>query len=123
MSTIKRISPILAVDDMEETVRFYRDVLCFEVTMESADYSIVSRHGATVHLTKAADDNVMDCVRGHAEIYIEVEDLTELWKHVEPMKERYKIRGLIEQPYGMTEFHIEDPNECLVYVGQPTMIR
>jgi hypothetical protein len=62
----------------------------------------------------------MECVRGHTEIYIEVDDITSLWEQVEPMKERYKIRGLIDQPYGMTEFHIADPNDCLVFVGQPT---
>ena len=122
MTTIKRISPMLAVADMEETLAFYRDVLGFAIEMQSAEYSIMARDGATVHLMKAADDTVMTCVRGHTEIYIEVDDLSSLWKHVEPLKDRYKIRGLIDQSYGMTEFHINDPNDCLVFVGQPTKI-
>jgi len=120
MTTVKRISPMLAVDDMQETIAFYRDVLMFEIEMQSAEYSILSRDGATIHLMKAANEKVMECVRGHTEIYIEVDDLSALWKRVEPLKDRYKIRGLIDQPYGMTEFHIGDPNECLVFVGQPT---
>lgn len=111
---------MLAVADMQETIAFYRDILGFEVEMESSEYSIVSRDGAAIHLMKAATDEVMACVRGHTEIYIEVDNLATLWARVEPMKDRYKIRGLIEQPYGMTEFHIGDPNECLVFVGQPT---
>jgi predicted enzyme related to lactoylglutathione lyase len=120
MSTVKRISPMLAVADMQETIAFYRDVLRFEVEMESPEYSVISCDGATVHLMKAASDEVMACVRGHTEIYIEVDDITALWEHVEPMKDRFKIRGLVDQPYGMTEFHIGDPNDCLVFVGQPT---
>lgn len=120
MSKVQCISPILAVADMQETIAFYRDVLGFQVAMESPEYSIVSRDGATIHLTKAADDNVMACVRGHAEIYIEVDDIAALWSRVEPLKDRYKLRGLIHQPYGMTEFHIADPNDCLVFVGQPS---
>ncbi len=111
---------MLAVADMEETIAFYRDVLGFAAEMQSADYSIVSRDGATIHLMTAPDDNVMAYVRGHMEIYIEVDDLSSLWSHVETMKDQYKIRGLIDQPYGMTEFHIGDPNDCLVFVGQPT---
>lgn len=120
MTTVKQISPMLAVADMQETIEFYRDVLGFEVAMESAEYSIISRDGATLHLMKATNDSVMACVSGHTEIYIEVDDISPLWAHVEPLREKYKIRGLINQPYGMTEFHIGDPNECLVFVGQPT---
>jgi catechol 2,3-dioxygenase-like lactoylglutathione lyase family enzyme len=120
MTTIKRISPMLAVAYMDETLAFYRDVLGFEIGMQSSEYSIVSRDGATIHLMKAADDTVMTCVRGHTEIYIEVDDLSTLWSHVEPMKDRYKIRGLVDQSYGMTEFHINDPNDCLVFIGQTT---
>ena len=120
MTTVKRISPMLAVADMQETISFYHDVLLFEIEMQSPEYSVLSRDGATIHLMKAADESVMACVRGHTEIYIEVDDLTTLWTHVEPMKDRYKIHGLIDQPYGMTEFHIGDPNDCLVFVGQET---
>ena len=120
MTTVKKISPMLAVADMQETISFYRQVLGFDVEMESEDYSIIARDGATIHLMKASRDEVMACVRGHTEIYIEVDDVSTLWAHVEPLRDQYKIRGLIHQPYGMTEFHIGDPNECLVLVGQPT---
>ena len=109
---------MLAVADMQQSIAFYRDVLGFGVEMESADYSIVVRDGATIHLVKAANNEVMACVRGHAEIYIEVDNLSEMWAAVEPLKDRFKIRGLIEQPYGMTEFHIGDPNDCLAQVSQ-----
>jgi hypothetical protein len=41
-------------------------------------------------------------------------------EHVKTFKDRYRIRDFFERGYGMTEFHIEDPNECLVFVGDPT---
>jgi catechol 2,3-dioxygenase-like lactoylglutathione lyase family enzyme len=119
-STLQRISPMLAVANMPETISFYCDILGFMIQMESADYSIISRDGSTIHLMKAANEEVLRCVRGHTEIYLEVDDISDLWSHVEPFKDQYKIKGLIEQPYGMTEFHIGDPNDCLVFVGQPT---
>jgi len=111
---------MLAVADMQGTISFYGDVLGFRATMTSAEYSIIERDGQTIHLMKAADEHVMECVRGHTDIYIEVSDIHSLWNHVKTFKDQYKIRDLFDQVYGMTEFHIGDPNECLVFVGEPT---
>lgn len=119
-STVKRISPMLAVADMDQTLDFYTCLLGFAVTMKSPEYSIVERDGATIHFMKAADETVMKAVRGHTEIYIEVDDIQPLWEHVDTHRGLHKIKDLFEQPYGMIEFHIGDPNDCLVFVGQPT---
>ncbi|HEV3306896.1 MAG TPA: glyoxalase superfamily protein [Candidatus Sulfotelmatobacter sp.] len=119
----KKISPMLAAADMEETLAFYRDVLGFSATMKSPEYSIVERDGQTIHFMKAASEEVMRCVRGHTEIYVEVSGIDSLWEHVKAYKNRYKIRDLFDRDYGMTEFHIEDPNGCLVFVGEPTRER
>ena len=118
--TVKKISPMLAVADMDETLAFYHDVLGFTAILKSPEYSIVERDGQTVHFQKAASEDVMKCVRGHAEIYIEVSNIHPLWEHVKTFKSRYRIRDLFHRDYGMTEFHISDPNDCLVFVGEPT---
>jgi predicted enzyme related to lactoylglutathione lyase len=111
---------MLAAENMEETVLFYRNVLGFQPTMQSPEYSIVERDGQTIHFQKAASEGVMNCVRGHTEIYIEVSDIHSLWEDVKTFKSRYKIRDLFDREYGMTEFHITDPNGCLVFVGEPS---
>jgi catechol 2,3-dioxygenase-like lactoylglutathione lyase family enzyme len=118
--TAKRISPMLAVANMDETVSFYESVLGFLPIQRSPEYSIVERDGQGVHFQKAASDEVLRCVRGHTEIYIEVSGIRSLWEHVGRFKGQYRIRDLFERDYGMTEFHIEDPNGCLVFVGEPT---
>ena len=117
---VKRISPMLVVADMDETLDFYTVVLGFSVIRKSPAYSIVGRDGATIHFMKAADESVMAAVRGHAEIYIEVDDILSLWDHVKTFQGKYTMRDLVDQSYGMTEFHIGDPNDCLVFVGQKT---
>jgi catechol 2,3-dioxygenase-like lactoylglutathione lyase family enzyme len=121
--TFKKISPMLAVANMEETLMFYRDVLGFNAVMKSSQYSIVERDGQTIHFMKAASEEVLRCVRGHTEIYIEVSGIASLWEHVRNFKDRYKIRDLFDREYGMTEFHINDPNGCLVFLGEPTAAR
>ncbi len=119
-TTAKRISPMLAVANMEETIAFYQDVLGFKEILKSPEYSIVERDGQTIHFMKAASEEVMRCVRGHTENYIEVAGIQSLWDHVKIFKDRYKIRDLFDREYGMTEFHIGDPNDCLVFVGEIT---
>jgi catechol 2,3-dioxygenase-like lactoylglutathione lyase family enzyme len=118
--TAKKISPMLAVADMTETLAFYRDILGFNPMMKSAEYAIVERDGRTIHFMKATSEEVMNCVRGHSEIYIEVSNIASLWEHVKTFKDCYRIRDLFAREYGMTEFHVEDPNGCLVFVGEPT---
>ena len=111
---------MLAVADMSETIQFYSEVLGFSISMESPEYSIIERDGCTIHFMIAADQSVLDAVRGHTEIYIEVSDIHSLWNHVQTFCDRYKIQDLFDREYGMTEFHIGDPNKCLIFVGQPT---
>ena len=118
--TAKKISPMLAVADMEETLAFYHDILGFTPVMKSAEYAIVERDGQTIHFMKAASEEVMKCVRGHTEIYIEVSNISSLWERVKAFKDHYRVRDLFDRDYGMTEFHVEDPNGCLVFVGEPT---
>jgi catechol 2,3-dioxygenase-like lactoylglutathione lyase family enzyme len=121
--TATRVSPMLAVADMQQTLAFYRDVLGFTVTMESPEYSIMERNRQTIHFMKAASEEVLRCVRGHTEIYIEVSGIVSLWEQVKLLKATHRIRDLFYRSYGMTEFHIEDPNGCLVFVGEPTPAR
>lgn len=111
---------MLAVADMEETLAFYTTVLGFAVTMKSAEYSIVDRDGATIHFMKAADESVMTAVRGHTEIYIEADDIRSMYEHAKTCKLPGRMTELKVRDYGMTEFHIDDPNDCLVFVGQVT---
>lgn len=118
---VKRISPKLVVANMDETISFYREVLGFAPILRTSDYSVLERDGQRIHFGIAASEEVLRCVRGHTEMYIEVAGIRPLWEHVKQFKNRYRIRDLFEREYGMTEFHIEDPNQCLVFVAEPTV--
>jgi len=114
---------MLAIDNMEKTILFYQSVLGFTPTMKSPGYSAIERDGQTIHFQKAASEDVRKCMREHTEIYIEVSGIHALWEHVKAFKSQYRIRDLFDREYGMTEFHIADPNGCLVFVGEPTSKR
>jgi catechol 2,3-dioxygenase-like lactoylglutathione lyase family enzyme len=112
------LSPIIPVADMLRSIRFYEEVLGFHAVMKSDSYSIVSKDGASLHLTLAENQSVLDATRGHLSVYLEVQDIESLWSHVFGFKSRYKIRDLFDREYGMREFHIIDPDDCLIFVGQ-----
>jgi catechol 2,3-dioxygenase-like lactoylglutathione lyase family enzyme len=114
----KALSPIIPVADMQRSINFYAEVLRFEAVIQSDDYSIVSRDTVSLHLTRAHNQSVLEATRGHISIYLEVQDIEALWLHVSCFRDRYKIRDLFDRDYGMREFHIGDPDDCLIFVGQ-----
>jgi predicted enzyme related to lactoylglutathione lyase len=115
----KRISPMLATNDMKTTILFYDKVLGFKPRLESPNYLVLERDGQTIHFQNAASEEVMQSMRRHTEFYFEVSGIQALWEHVKNFKGEYKIRDLFDRDYGMTEFHIVDPNGILVFVGEP----
>jgi predicted enzyme related to lactoylglutathione lyase len=112
------LSPILPVVDIDSTLRFYQEVLGFGVLLRSESYGICQRDGGRIQFTKAAE-GVMEKVRGHLEIYLEVTDVDSLWAQVEAASGPYRTKPPHDRPYGMREFHLTDPNDCLIFVGQP----
>src|ERR1700731_2700788 len=82
----KKISPMLAVANMEETIVFYKSVLGFTPTRNSPEYSIVERDDQTIHFMKAASEEIMTRLRGHTEIYIELIGIRCRLEHVRTFK-------------------------------------
>lgn len=120
---VKNVSPMIPTDNMDGSLAFYAEVLGFEPLMTTPEYSIVRRDGQMIHLQQSASDEIMQSVRKHMQIYVEVSGIDTLWEHAKTFKERFRTRDLFDQEYGMTEFHIIDPNGCLVFVGEVTAER
>jgi len=114
----KSLSPILPVADMTASIRFYVEVLGFGVALQSDSYSVLVKDSASLHLTKAENEAVLQRTRGHMSIYLEVADIQALWAHVAQYRDWFPIRDLFDREYGMREFHLKDPNDCLIFVGQ-----
>ncbi|MGE5325360.1 MAG: VOC family protein [Actinomycetota bacterium] len=115
-----RICPKVVVGNMDETVAFYCEVLGFTPELKTAGYSVLARDGQAIHFGIAASEEISKIVGEHTEMYMEVRGIKALWEHVKKYKDRYRIRDLFDREYGMTEFHIMDPNGFIVFVGEPT---
>ena len=116
--TAKNLSPVLPVADMSRAIAFYREVFGFSAVVESTHYTAMTRGGASLHLTKAPSEELLTALQGKVSVYLEVEDIASLWAHVATFKGRYRMQDLFERDYDMREFHIVDPDGCLIMVGE-----
>ena len=123
MPELEGIAPIVPVSDVSATLAFYRDLLGFEVKVESPDgqYGLVSREGAGVTLVGAADEDALKATRTNISAYIWVKDLPGLWDEMraglEALPEGH-VRAPFVQDYGMREFHVKDPDGFLIFFGE-----
>ena len=102
--------PILRVENMEASLRFYVDLLGFEnASWGSDDFTRVSRDQAGIYLCR------QDQGRGAGWVWIGVEDAQKL-------HEEYKARGVkirlppTNYPWAL-EMHVEDPDGTVLRLG------
>lgn len=114
---------IVSVKDVRATVAFYVDVLGFEDRMVSDDdnFAIVVHGDAAIHFLRTDDPGALRATAENISIYLWV-------KHVDALYEQLKagldtlpdgrVRAPFDQPYGMREFHVKDPDGCLLFFGE-----
>ena len=111
---IKGITPILFVSDVTRASGFYND-LGFSTDFLYGDppfYGSVSRDGACLHLRYVAHPNFTEIAaeeEGLILATVQVSDVHAL--HAEFENRGVQIsRGLVDQPWGGTDFHVRDPS-------------
>ncbi len=102
--------PILRVENMEASLRFYVDILGFKnADWGTGDFTSVNRDGAGLYLCRAAQG------RGGAWVWIGVEDAAKLH---EELKARGVLIRMSPTNYSWAlEFHVEDPGGNVLRFG------
>jgi catechol 2,3-dioxygenase-like lactoylglutathione lyase family enzyme len=102
--------PILRVEDMQASLRFYVDLLGFRnVRWGTDEFTSVNRDRAGVYLCRGGQG------QGRAWLWMGVED-------VEKLHEEYKARGVTirmpptNYPWAL-EMHVEDPDGNVIRFG------
>ena len=114
---------IVPVRDVAATIAFYRGTLEFEESgmAEDESFGIVKHGPAVVQLVRCDDEDVLKVTGTNISIYVSVKGVEALH---ERLKERLvklpegRYRPLFDQPYGMREFHVKDPDGCLLFFGE-----
>lgn len=114
--TLKSASPLLPAQDVRAAMEWYRDELGFDQVWlyGDADYAIVTRDGAEIHLFQMD----IDPKKSDFMVYIRVSD-------IEKLHDEFRAKGLIHpqgpltsKPWGQREFAVLDLNGAQLTFGQ-----
>ncbi len=114
---------IVPVGDVRKTVDFYVDILAFEERFVSDDgrFAIVLHGEAALHFVRAEDEKSLKATANHISVYLWVKHLDALYELLKPKLEALpagRVRAPFTQDYGMREFHVKDPDGCLLLFGE-----
>lgn len=126
---LKKLTPNLMVEDVEQTLAFYRDVLGFQAVMtlpEAApfDFAIVHRDGVELMFQSrtSLSENVPaltgSTIGASQTFYIEVTGIQELHEQL-----RDKVEIVVDFHttfYGTQEFYFRDLNGYILSFSEPT---
>jgi predicted enzyme related to lactoylglutathione lyase len=114
---------ILPVRDIAATMDFYADALDFERRFVADDgrFAIAVHGAAAVHFVETTDDSALHATAHHISIYLWVRGVDALYEIYKPKLDLLaadRVRAPFDQPYGMREFHVKDPDGCLLMFGE-----
>jgi glyoxylase I family protein len=118
---IRGLAPLLQVFDMPTSVRFYRDILGFELvtTSEPGDHfswALLRMKGMELMLNTAYEDGHrplapdLDRFAGHADmtLFFSCPDVDEAYRQLQA--EGLQIKEPVIRDYGMKQLYVADPD-------------
>lgn len=114
--TLKSLTPMLNVPDMEEAVRFYRDVLGFACVNRFEGWAALARDGVEVMICLPNAHEPPSKATFTGSLYFRCDNVDTLW-------EAFRDKATVVYPienffYGMREFAIRDNNGYMLQFGQ-----
>lgn len=116
---------IVPVRDVGKSVAFYTGTLGFECRFQSGDGSFATvMHGdAAIHLLGTSDEASLNATANHISVYLWVRGVDSLYAQLRDKLDKLpagRMRAPFDQAYGMREFHVKDPDGCLLFFGEDT---
>jgi catechol 2,3-dioxygenase-like lactoylglutathione lyase family enzyme len=102
------ITPVMPALDLDATLRFWTDVLGFEVVFKDDEYAVATSGDTGVHFWKTDDRTIPE----NSSCRIKVDDLDAVHETISGREKPYA--PLTEKPWGR-EFAMIDPAGCLVW--------
>jgi predicted enzyme related to lactoylglutathione lyase len=104
-------APVLHVTDVSATATFYRDVLGFTWDFGNDTYAVVWRDNSAIHFVK--DDTSPSGIH----LFQWVKDVDSYYKEI-VNRGANLAQEPTNQPYGIREFGLSDPNGVGIVFGQ-----
>jgi hypothetical protein len=105
------LSPMIPSFNIPGTVKFFTDVLNFNIGRDDKTYVILYKDHLTIHIMNAGDTSQM-------EFYLEVDNVDEVWSMIGDQVNNLEVRAPFDREYGMREIHIVVPyTGTLMFIG------
>lgn len=120
---ILNAATIVPVRDVAATLQFYEDVLGFDrkLLADDGSFGIVERGGAAVEFIATDDAGALQATATNIALTIRVRGLDALYAVLKPKLDTLpegRVRPPFDQPYGVREFHVKDPDGCLLFFAE-----
>ena len=113
---LENIRPVLAVKSIDDTIRFYREVLGFECANRMNGWAALRKDNVEVMISLPNAHEPFEKPTLTGSIYFNTSDVDALWQQI---KDKANIVYPLENFfYGMREFAIRDNNGYILQFGQ-----
>jgi catechol 2,3-dioxygenase-like lactoylglutathione lyase family enzyme len=115
MATFGRVAPTVPVTDIQRSLRFYRDLLGFEVQFTNGDpvsFAVVKQGGAELHLQ--LQPGKVSTLHAH----LMVDDLDPVFDRLQQAGAAIRQPPQV-QPWGLRDIVIADPDGNTLEIAQP----
>ena len=116
MAKVTQITPFVLTRNLEVALTFYTETLGFDCTYRAEDYAFLRSSAGNLRVIEVDED----CEIGQQMIYLDCDDLDTVYAQMAPQLDLLpadRVRAPFDQPYGMREFHVKDPDNCLLLFG------
>ena len=109
-------TPVLYVTDVENSIRFYSDLLGFACANRTAAWASLRRDHAEIMVSLPNEYLPFDKLVFTGSFYFQIQDVDALWRQLgEKVSVVYPLENF---DYGMREFAIKDVNGYILQFGQ-----
>ena len=122
MTGIVQLTPFVFTRDLDTSVAFYNS-LGFAPAFVGRDpgNAYCEGHGVALRILQISPEADL----GEQMIYIDVNEIDDFYETLRPVLDALpegRVRPPFDQPYGQREFHVKDPDRCLLLYGS-TIVR
>jgi len=121
---IKYICPLITVQDIEKSRKFYEEVLNQDVELDHGA-NVSFKGGFAIHdaehyqeLLRESPTTNTACEKNFMELYFESDDLDGIHEKLESTDTKF-VHRIREQPWGQRVMRFYDPDGYIIEVGEP----
>ena len=117
MSELRQITPFVFTHDLAASCDFYESLgLAPRVLQPELGYAYCTNGRVALRVLELGSDQEI----AEQMIYIDVDDVDAVYAELKPVLDALpegRARAPFNQDYGMREFHVKDPDNCLLLYG------